>query len=109
MHSSRALLAGMAERRVAQVVRQGDGLGQILVESEPAGDGSADLRDFEGVRQARAVVVVGLRDEHLCFVHEPPEGGGVDDAIAVALVEGAEGVLRFGDGAGRGSARVRMA
>ena len=36
--------AGMAERRMAQVVRQGDGLGQVLVEAELPGDGAADLR-----------------------------------------------------------------
>ncbi len=81
---------------MAKVVRQGDGLGQVLVESEAARDGAADLGDFEGVRQACAVVVVGLGDEYLRFVHEPTEGGRVDDAVAVALIEGAKGVLLLG-------------
>ena len=90
------VFAGVAERRMAEVVRQGDGLGQVFVEAELAGDGAADLGHFQGVRQAGAVVVVGLGDEHLRLVHQPAKGGGVDDAVAVALVEGAVGVLRLG-------------
>ena len=53
-------LAGVAERRMAEVVRQGDGLGQVFVEAELPGDGAADLGDFQRVRQAGAVMVVGL-------------------------------------------------
>jgi hypothetical protein len=39
-------LAGVAERRVAQVVRQCHRLGQILVQLERARDGARDLRHF---------------------------------------------------------------
>ncbi len=43
-------------------------------------------------RVARAVVVVRLADQHLRLVHEPAKGGRVNDAIAVALIKGAERV-----------------
>ena len=52
--------------------------------------------DFQGVRQPGAVMVAGLIDEHLRLVHEPAKGGAVDDAIAVALVQSAKGVVCFG-------------
>ena len=40
-------LAGMAERRVAEIMGERDGLGQILVEPEHAGDRAGDLRHFD--------------------------------------------------------------
>ena len=49
------VLAGVAERRVAEVVRQADGLGQRLVEAQRARDRARDLRDLERVREPRAV------------------------------------------------------
>ena len=81
---------------MAEVVRQGDGFGQVFVEAEAARDGAADLGDFQGMREAGAVMVVGLGDEDLRLVHQPAKRGGVDDAIAVALVEGAKRMGRFG-------------
>ena len=42
--------------------------------------------DFEGVGEARAIVVAFVVDEDLGLVFEPAEGGRVDDAVAVALV-----------------------
>jgi hypothetical protein len=90
------ILAGVPEGRMAQVVRQGDGLGQVLVEAQLAGYRPANLGHLQRVRQPGAVMVVGLSDEHLRLVHQPPEGGAVDDAVAVALVEGAEGMRRLG-------------
>ena len=43
--------AGVAEGRVAEVVCQGDGLDQIFVQAQRAGDGAADLRDFQRMGQ----------------------------------------------------------
>ena len=37
---------GVAERWMSQVVGQGDGFGQILIEAHLPGDGPADLGDF---------------------------------------------------------------
>ena len=55
-------LPRVAEGRVPQVMAQGDGLGQILVQAQSAGDRAGDLGDFQRVGQAGAVVVA-LRGE----------------------------------------------
>src|ERR1700740_461909 len=41
-------------------------------------------------------MVVGLVDQHLGLVHQPAKSRGMSDAIAIALVEGAERVRVFG-------------
>ena len=47
-------LAGMAEGRVAEIMGEREGLGQILVEAERAGDRAGDLRHLETwVRRVR--------------------------------------------------------
>jgi hypothetical protein len=81
-------LAGMAERRMAEIVGERQRLGQILVESERAGERARHLGDFERVGEPGAVMVALVEDEDLGLVLEPPERGGMDDAVAVAA-EGA--------------------
>ena len=78
-------LAGVAERRVAEVVAERDRLGQLLVQAQHLGDRARDLRDFERVRQPRAVMIAGRREEHLRLVLQAAERLGVDDAVAIAL------------------------
>ena len=51
--------AGMAKRRVPQVVPKRNRLGQLLVQLQHLRDGSGDLCHFEGVRQAGAIVIAG--------------------------------------------------
>ena len=87
------LLAGVAEGRVAEVVAEPDRLGQVLVEAERAGDGASDPAGLQRVGEAGAVVVALGRDEDLGLVLEPPEGLGVDDAVAVALERRADGAV----------------
>ena len=62
-------LAGVAERRVPEIVPERDGLGQLLVEPQHLGDAARNLRDLERVRQAGAVVIpVGAKNTCvLCF------------------------------------------
>ena len=84
-------LAGMAERRMAEIVGQRQRLGQILVEAERTGQRAGDLRHFERVGEPGAVMVALVEHEHLGLVLEPAEGGRVDDAVAVA----AEGAAAF--------------
>ena len=81
---------------MADVVGQRDRLGQVLVQPQSPGDGAGDLRDFERVREPGAVVVVDRGDEHLRLAGHAAERGAVDDALAVALVERAERVVRLG-------------
>ena len=82
-------LAGMAERRMAEVVGERQRLAQILVEPERAGERAGDLRDFERVGEPGAEMVALVEDEHLRLVGQPAEGGGMDDAVAVAAEIGA--------------------
>src|SRR3546814_4510321 len=75
----------MAERRMADIVRQAKGFGQILVEPERARDAAADLRNLDTVGQADAIMIAVGRDEHLRLVTEAAKGDRMDDAVAVAL------------------------
>ena len=68
------------------------------------GDGGGDLGHLEGVGQPGALVVVG-EDEHLGLAGQAPEGGGVQDAVAVALEAGAHRVGLLGDGPPAGAVR----
>ena len=83
--SSQRLLAGMAERRVAEIVGQRDAPRQILVAAQRAGQSAGDLRHLDRMGQPRAVVVALVGDEDLRLVLQPAEGGRMDDAVAVAL------------------------
>ena len=80
------ILAGMSERRMAEIVCQADRLRQHLVQAERAGDGAGDLRHFQRMREPGAVQVALVIDEHLGLVDQPAERRGVDDAVAVALI-----------------------
>jgi hypothetical protein len=81
---------------MAEVVRQGQALGQLLVQTERARHAAADLRSLESVGQARTVVVALVDDEDLGLVLETAERGTVDHAVAVTLIAGAQGVLGLG-------------
>ena len=81
--------AGMAEGRVTQIVREADRFDQVLVAAQGAGQRPADLGNFQGVGEAGAEVVAFVVDEDLGLVFQPAEGGGVQDAVAVALEGGA--------------------
>ena len=70
---AQGLLAGVPERRVAEVVAERDGLRQVLVEPQGARDRARDADDLERVREPRAVVVALGRDEHLGLVLEAAE------------------------------------
>ena len=82
------LLAGVAEGRMADVVGQGEGLGQFDIEAERAGEGAGDLGDLKGVGEAAAEMVGGrvrrAAGEDLGLAGETTEGAGVQDASRVA-------------------------
>ncbi len=94
---------------MAQVVRQADGLDQVLVGPQGPGERPPDLGDLQRVRQAGAVVVAFVVDEDLGLVFQTAEGGGVQDAIAVALEDGPIGRLRLPGRHGRANLRLRTA
>ena len=69
------VLAGVAERRVAEVVRQRDRFDQVFVQPQRARDRAADLRHLEGMRQPRAEQVALVVQEHLGLVYQAAERG----------------------------------
>src|SRR3546814_3495351 len=67
------ILAGVAEGWMADIVREAQRLGQILVEPERSRDRPPDLRDFEAVRQPDAKMVAVGRQENLRLVTQPAD------------------------------------
>ena len=88
-------LARVPERRVPEIVAERDRLGELLVQPQHLGDRARDLRHLERVREPRAVVIAGRREEDLRLVLEPAEGLAVDDAIAIALKRRPDVVFPF--------------
>jgi hypothetical protein len=91
------LFAGMAKRRMAEIMHQRHALGQILVQLESPGQRPGDLRHFDRVGQPGAVVVALMGNKDLGLVLEPPERRGVDDPVPVALEFGPGRTDRFSD------------
>ncbi len=85
------ILPGMAEWRMAEIVRERNRFDEILVQPQVARDRTGDLRDFEAMREPRAKQVALVIDEHLRLVFEPAKCGGMHDAITIALEFGARG------------------
>src|SRR5262249_46547662 len=56
-HLIERALPRMAERRMAEIVRQRQGLGEILVEAERARQRAGNLRHLQRVRQPGAVMI----------------------------------------------------
>lgn len=79
----------VAEGRMAEVMGEGDGFGEVFVELERAGDVPRNGGNLHGVREARAEVITGAVEENLGFIFEAAKGAGMDHAVAVALVLGA--------------------
>ena len=95
------VLAGVAERRVAEIVAERDRLREVVVELKRAGERAGDLRHLDRVGEPGAEMIALVVDEHLGLVREAPEGGRVDDAVAVALELGARRRRRLGHEPGR--------
>ena len=83
------VLARMTEGRMPEVMRQRDGLGQVFVESQRAGDRTCNLGHLDRMSQTCTKEVSLMIDEDLGFVLETAERRAMDDAVAVALVLGA--------------------
>ncbi len=89
------LFAAMPERRVANVVNERKRFRKIFVKAERPRHGPRDLCNLDGMRESIAEVVREASGENLRFRFQPAEGPGVDDAVAVARVIVAVGVLRL--------------
>ena len=100
----KGVFAGMAKRRVANVMAKRDRLGQRLVQAQRRGQRARDLGDLQRVRQARDEVVALGVDEDLRLVLQPAERLGVKDAVTVTLEGGPELVRLARAGPGRARA-----
>ena len=89
------LFAAMPERRVANVVNERKRFRKIFVEAERPRHGPRNLCNLDGMCESIAEVIREASGENLCFCFQPPKGPGVDDAIAVARVIAAVGMLRL--------------
>ncbi len=98
------ILAGMAERRVAQIMGERHSFRQVLVEPQRTRDGARHLRHLDRMGQPGAEIIAFMFHEDLRLVLEPPKGRGMDDPVTVALKGRAKGafVLRHAAAAGLG-------
>ena len=108
------VLAGMSERRMAEIMHERDRLGEVLVATQRPRQRPRNLRDLDRVGQPGTKMVAFMGDEHLRLVFQAAERGGMDDPVAVALERRArraldlrlEAAARSGRIAGIGSARA---
>jgi len=76
-------LASMTERRVAQIMGKGKGLGQLLIQPKNTGYRLADLRDFQGMGKPGPVIIALVVHENLSFVLKAAKCRAVDDPVAI--------------------------
>src|SRR5690242_967578 len=68
----------------------------FFVQAHNPADGTGDLRHLEGVGQPRAIIVSLVLHKHLRLMLQAAECGGMDDAVAVALITASGRTLLFG-------------
>ncbi len=89
------LLSGVRERRVPNIVRQSQRLGQVLVQFQCMSQRARNLRHFDGMGKPVAKMIRKSRREYLRLGLQTPESTGVDYPIAIALKLVAVSVRRF--------------
>ena len=62
------VFASVAERGVAQIMRQRHGLGQIGVQPQHPGNRARHLRHLDGMGQPCAIIIAFMFDKDLCLV-----------------------------------------
>ena len=87
--------SGVAKGRVAQVMGQADGLGQVLVQAQGAGNGAGDLRHLQRMGQPGAVQVPFRGQEYLGLLLQAAERLAVQHPVAVTLKHRAQRILRL--------------
>ena len=97
MRQRHLVFAYVSEGGMSEIVSEGNGLGEVFVQVQGAGDGPGDLGDLEGVGEPGDVVVSERGDEDLRLVLEASKGLGVEYAVAVALKLGAHRRGRLGN------------
>ena len=95
-------LPRMTEWGMPQVMAQGDGLGQVLVQAQGPGNGAGNLGHLQRVGQSGAVMVPFRREKDLGFLLQPPKRLAVDDPVPVPLEAGTAWGRAPPAGGGRG-------
>src|SRR5262249_6927676 len=85
----------MSERRVADIMAEGQPLRQILVQFQASSQSARYLSDFNGVSKASSKVVGQPWAEDLGLSLQTAECAGVDQPVAIALKDVAIWVFRF--------------
>jgi len=80
--------------------------GEIVIKTQAPRDAAGDLRDFERVREAGAVVIALVGDEHLRLTLKPAESAGVNDPVTIALIRCAGLAFGFRVKAAAGTRRI---
>jgi hypothetical protein len=73
---------------MAEIVPEGDGFGQVLVEGQGAGHRPGDLRDLEGVSQSGPVMIALGREKHLGLIFQAAKRLAMENAVPVVLKDG---------------------
>jgi hypothetical protein len=81
---------------MAKIVRERDRVGQILVGAEVLADTPGNLSHFQGVGQARPIVVAFVICENLRLVLETPKRLGVNDSVPIPLESSSVRAFFFG-------------
>jgi hypothetical protein len=79
------LLARVRKGRMTDVVGKRERLCEVLVQRQRNGNGSGDLRDFDGVSEAVAEVIGEALAKDLSLAFQTAERAGVNDSVAIAL------------------------
>ena len=76
---------GMTERGVAKVMREGNRLGEVVIQLQRTRHGPSNLRHLYRMRHPRPEVVTLVIDEDLRLVLQLSEGCGMQNPIPVTL------------------------
>jgi hypothetical protein len=78
----------MAKRGMAEIVTEGDGFGQILIEGQGASHGPGDLRYLEGMGQSCPVMIALGREKHLGFIFKAAKRFAMKNSVPIVLKKG---------------------
>ena len=78
--------AGVSKGRMAQIMSQGNGLSQILVQAQGAGNGTGNLCHFQRMGQTGTVMVTLRSQKYLGLMFESSEGFAMENPVTVALI-----------------------
>ena len=83
--SGQCIFAAMPKGRMPQIMRQRETFGQIFIKAQNPRNRARDLRDFETMGQARAVIIPLMGDKDLGFAFQAAKGGRMDNPVFIPL------------------------